>query len=53
MAVRKIKDGGDVRLRIRIGIGTAANKIGTVIVVENDLPVAIVHIAELMQAGYI
>ena len=31
----------------------AANKIGTVIVVENDLPVAIVHIAELMQAGYI
>ena len=31
----------------------AANKIGTVIVVENDLPVAIVHVAELMQAGYI
>lgn len=31
----------------------AANKIANLFVVENDLPVAIVHVAELMQAGYV
>jgi len=31
----------------------SANKIATLFVVENDRPVAIVHIAELMQAGYV
>jgi arabinose-5-phosphate isomerase len=30
-----------------------ANKISTVFVLENERPTAIVHIAELMQAGYI
>ncbi len=30
-----------------------ANKIANLFVVENDRPVAIVHIAELMQAGYV
>ena len=31
----------------------SANKIATLFVVENDRPVSIVHIAELMQAGYV
>lgn len=31
----------------------AANKIANLFVVENDRPVAIVHVAELMQAGYV
>lgn len=31
----------------------SANKISTLLVVEDEKPVAIVHIAELMQAGYI
>lgn len=31
----------------------SANKISTLLVVENEKPVAIVHFAELMQAGYI
>ena len=31
----------------------AANKIATLFVVEDQRPVAIVHIAELMQAGYV
>jgi arabinose-5-phosphate isomerase len=30
-----------------------ANKIANLFVVEDDRPVAIVHIAELMQAGYV
>jgi arabinose-5-phosphate isomerase len=30
-----------------------ANKISNLFVVENQRPVAIVHIAELMQAGYV
>lgn len=30
-----------------------ANKISNLLVVENDKPVAIIHIAELMQAGYV
>jgi arabinose-5-phosphate isomerase len=29
------------------------NKIATLLIVEDDRPVAIVHIAELMQAGYV
>ncbi len=29
------------------------NRIATLLVVEADRPVAIVHIAELMQAGYV
>ena len=31
----------------------AANKIANLFVVENERPVAIVHVAELMQAGYV
>lgn len=31
----------------------SANKIATLFVVEDERPVAIVHIAELMQAGYV
>jgi arabinose-5-phosphate isomerase len=31
----------------------AANKIANLLVVENERPVAIVHVAELMQAGYV
>ena len=31
----------------------AANKIANLFVVEDDRPVAIVHVAELMQAGYV
>lgn len=31
----------------------AANRIANLFVVENDRPVAIVHVAELMQAGYV
>ncbi|MNE75934.1 Arabinose 5-phosphate isomerase KpsF [compost metagenome] len=31
----------------------SANKIANLFVVENDRPVAIIHIAELMQAGYV
>jgi arabinose-5-phosphate isomerase len=31
----------------------AANKISNLFVVEDHRPVAIVHIAELMQAGYV
>ncbi len=31
----------------------AANKIANLFVIENDRPVAIVHVAELMQAGYV
>ncbi len=30
-----------------------ANKIATLFVVDDDRPIAIVHIAELMQAGYV
>ena len=29
------------------------NKIATLLVLEDDRPVAIIHIAELMQAGYV
>ncbi len=31
----------------------SANKIANLFVVENERPVAIIHIAELMQAGYV
>ena len=31
----------------------AANKIATLFVMESDRPVAIIHVAELMQAGYV
>ena len=31
----------------------ASNKIANLFVVQDDRPVAIVHIAELMQAGYV
>jgi arabinose-5-phosphate isomerase len=31
----------------------SANKIANLFVVENDRPVAVIHIAELMQAGYV
>jgi len=29
------------------------NKIATLLIVDDDRPAAIVHIAELMQAGYV
>ena len=31
----------------------AANKIATLFVMEGDRPAAIIHVAELMQAGYV
>ena len=31
----------------------SANKIANLFVIENERPVAVIHIAELMQAGYV
>ena len=42
----------DARMSDAIDLMTQ-NTIATLLVVENDRPVAIVHIAELMQAGYV
>lgn len=44
--------GPDARMSDAIDLMTQ-NKIATLLVVEADRPVAIVHIAELMQAGYV
>ncbi|MCS6627791.1 KpsF/GutQ family sugar-phosphate isomerase [Roseibacterium beibuensis] len=44
--------GPDARMSDAIDLMTQ-NKIATLLVVENDRPAAIVHIAELMQAGYV
>lgn len=42
----------DARMSDAIDLMTQ-NKIATLLVVEDDRPIAIVHIAELMQAGYV
>lgn len=44
--------GPDARMSDAIDLMTQ-NKIATLLVVEHDRPLAIVHIAELMQAGYV
>ena len=44
--------GPDARMSDAIDLMTQ-NKIATLLVVEDDRPLAIVHIAELMQAGYV
>lgn len=44
--------GPDARMSDAVDLMTQ-NKIATLLVVEDDRPVAIVHIAELMQAGYV
>jgi arabinose-5-phosphate isomerase len=44
--------GPDARMSDAIDLMTQ-NKIATLLVVEDDRPIAIVHIAELMQAGYV
>ncbi|KQW82720.1 KpsF/GutQ family sugar-phosphate isomerase [Brevundimonas sp. Root1279] len=44
--------GPDARMSDAIDLMTQ-NKIATLLVVEDDRPMAIVHIAELMQAGYV
>ena len=44
--------GPDARMSDAIDLMTQ-NRIATLLVVEDDRPVAIVHIAELMQAGYV
>jgi len=44
--------GPDARMSDAIDLMTQ-NKIATLLVVEDERPVAIVHIAELMQAGYV
>ena len=44
--------GPDARMSDAVDLMTQ-NKIATLLVVEADRPVAIVHIAELMQAGYV
>ena len=42
----------DARMSDAVDLMTQ-NRIATLLVVEVDRPVAIVHIAELMQAGYV
>ncbi|WP_372707923.1 SIS domain-containing protein [Brevundimonas sp.] len=44
--------GPDARMSDAVDLMTQ-NKIATLLVVEDERPVAIVHIAELMQAGYV
>jgi arabinose-5-phosphate isomerase len=44
--------GPDARMSDAVDLMTQ-NRIATLLVVENDRPLAIVHIAELMQAGYV
>ena len=44
--------GPDARMSDAIDLMTQ-NRIATLLVVEDDRPLAIVHIAELMQAGYV
>ena len=44
--------GPDARMSDAIDLMTQ-NRIATLLVVEDERPVAIVHIAELMQAGYV
>ena len=44
--------GPDARMSDAIDLMTQ-NRIATLLVVEDERPLAIVHIAELMQAGYV
>jgi arabinose-5-phosphate isomerase len=52
MSRQPITVGPDQRMSDVVDLLTA-NKISNLFVVENQRPVAIVHIAELMQAGYV
>ncbi len=52
MSARPKVIGPDARMSDAIDLMTQ-NKIATLLVVEDERPVAIVHIAELMQAGYV
>lgn len=52
MSRQPITVGPDARMSDVVDL-LAANKIANLFVVEDDRPVAIVHIAELMQAGYV
>lgn len=52
MSANPITVSPDQRMRDVVDLLTA-NKISNLLVVENDRPVAIIHIAELMQAGYV
>jgi arabinose-5-phosphate isomerase len=52
MSARPKVIGPDARMSDAIDLMTQ-NRIATLLVVEDDRPVAIVHIAELMQAGYV
>ena len=52
MSARPKVLGPDARMSDAVDLMTQ-NKIATLLVVEDERPVAIVHIAELMQAGYV
>ncbi len=52
MSSNPITVGPDQRMSDVVDL-LAANKIANLFVVEEDRPVAIVHVAELMQAGYV
>jgi len=52
MSSNPITVGPDQRMSDVVDL-LAANKIANLFVIEDDRPVAIVHVAELMQAGYV
>ena len=52
MSAKPITVEPDQRMRDVVDLLTA-NKISTLLVVENERPAAIIHVAELMQAGYV
>lgn len=52
MSANPITVSPDQRMRDVVDLLTA-NKISNLLVIEDDKPVAIIHIAELMQAGYV